>query len=261
MSLSRQIFGHRRAWRGIGAVVSFLLLWQVLGVLKLINPTFASYPSRILGRIWKLFYGGDIYPHIYVSLQELLIGFGAAALVGVLMGTAMARIRWLDYTTTPFVNTLYSTPRIVFFPLMIIWLGIGLWSKVLLVFLGAVFPILINTFHGVKGTDPSLIEAARAYGARERDIFFKVVLWAATPFIIAGLRLGMGRALLSVVVAEMYGASAGLGFLVVTGGSSMDADLVFASAALFTIMGLSFSHLLRYGERRIAPWLHERHQA
>ncbi|MDP2728353.1 MAG: ABC transporter permease [Dehalococcoidia bacterium] len=246
------------ATRGMAAVVAFLVLWEMAGQVRLINPNFTSYPSRIARLAWDLSYSGKIYPHLAISLQELFLGFVAAAAVGVMMGLATGRVRRLDYVTSPFVNTLYSTPRMVFLPLFIIWLGIGLWSKVLLIFLGALFPILINTYHGVKGTDPSLVEAARSYGARERDVFFKVVLWAAMPFVVAGLRMGMGRALISVAIAELYAASAGMGFLVVTGGASMNADLVFAAGSFFVIAGLLFNYGLRYGEKRIAPWLYER---
>lgn len=258
MSLMTNFRANQTLFRGGSAVLTFFIIWEIAGRIRIVNPNFTSFPSRIVGQVWNLFYTGKIYNHLSASLQELLVGFIAAALVGIMVGLAMGRIRTLDYILSPFVNTLYSTPRMVFLPLFIIWLGIGLWSKVVLVFLGALFPILINTYHGVKETEPSLIEAARSYGARDRDIFFKVVIWAATPFIMAGLRLGIGRALISVSIAELYAASAGMGFLVVTGGASMNADLVFAAGSFFVITGILLNYGLRYGERRLAPWLYER---
>lgn len=242
------------------AIAIFVLLWESIGRSGLIDPLFTSYPSLIVQTGLGMFSGPDIYRHLFISLQEFATGYFGAVLVGVLVGIAMGRSPTFQYLIKPYVDGLYSTPIIVFLPLLVLWFGIGIWAKVLLVFLGVLFPVLINTFEGVRSVDPTLIEAARAYGARERDIFFKVVMMASIPFIIVGLRLGIGRGILTMIVAEIFIATGGLGYILSSAGATMQTSQVFVVAVIVATIGvISNEAILRY-ERHIAPWLYERHE-
>lgn len=246
---------------GLSGMVGFLILWEAIGQLRLIDPYFTSYPSLIAGEVWRQYaVSGDIYRHISISLQEFAVGYAAAALVGIPLGVAMGRFRNLNYLANPFVDAIYATPIVILLPLFIIWLGIGLWSKVVMIFAGAFFPIVINTFEGVRGTDPTYIEAARSYGAKERDIFFKVVMVAAIPFIVAGLRLAIGRALIMTVVAEMFSGSQGMGYMVSFYGQMFQTTKLFVYALTIACLGVVLNNLLRLLQRRAAPWLHERQE-
>lgn len=242
------------------SILAFLTIWEVVVIyFKRIDPLFASAPSIIFAAGQELVASGELFRHAGVTLQNLIIGFVLAAVVGNFVGIAMGRMKYLDYAGTPFVDALNAVPRIAFLPLIIIWFGIGIWSKVVLVFLGAVFPMLINAYEGVRGTDPKLIEAARAYGASERDIFFKVVFPAAIPFIVAGLRQGVGRALISVIVAEFFASNAGLGYLIQFSGATFRTGHLFVAILVVAIFGILATYGIRISEKRIAPWLHERH--
>ena len=170
----------------------------------------------------------------------------------------MGRIQWVNHVMTPFMDALYSTPMVIFLPLLVFWFGIGTWTKVLLIVLGALFPVLINTFEGARNVEPRLIEAAKSYGASGRDMFFKVILVSAIPFIVSGLRLGIGRAIIMMLVAEFFIATGGLGYILAVAGTSYQTAKVFVVALLVAATGVLTTQLLFSCERRIAPWLHAR---
>jgi NitT/TauT family transport system permease protein len=157
---------------------------------------------------------------------------------------------WFD----PFVNALYSTPRVALLPLVIIWLGIGILSKVGIIFLGAVFPIMINARDGVKTTPHNLLTAAKSFGASEWQVFKSVVLPSTVPFIISGLRLGVGRALVGVMVGELYAATAGIGFMITVAGATFQTDKVFVGVLIFAITGMISMELLGKLEKRFSSW-------
>ncbi len=259
-SFKKRWTSQERAIISTISILAFLTLWEaVVTFFKFLDPLFVSSPSLVLAAGRDMVVSGEIFRHAGVTLQNLTIGFILAAIVGNLAGVAMGRMKYFDYAGTPFVDALNSVPRIAFLPLIIIWFGIGIWSKVVLVFLGAIFPMLINAYEGVRGTDPKLIEAAKAYGATETDIFFKVVMHASIPFIVAGLRQGMGRALISVVVAEFFASNAGLGYLIQFSGATFRTGHLFVAVLVVALFGILATYGIRASEKRIAPWLHERH--
>jgi ABC-type nitrate/sulfonate/bicarbonate transport system permease component len=203
------------------SVVVFLGIWQFVTSAGLIEPIFLASPLAIAKVAYEQFFiTGDIYPHILVSLTEAFIGFALAIVFGVLLGLAMGRFERVREVLEPFVMALYSTPSVALLPLFILWLGIGLWSKVLIVFLGGVFAILVNTIAGVRGTNQRLIETARAFTASETEVFLYIILPASMPFIVAGIRLAIGRVLISVFVAELYASNRGVGFLITQAGTT-----------------------------------------
>ena len=203
------------------AVGVFLLVWELTGnVFQLINPMFMSAPSLIFKAGFEMFRTGEIYHDLYVSGIEFLGGYFLAAAVAIPFGIILGWYKRASYVFDPFVNAMNATPRVALLPLVIIWLGIGILSKVGIIFLGAVFSILINTRDGVKTTPANLLNAARSFGASEWMIFKTVVLPSTVPFILTGLRLAVGRALVGVLVGELYAATAGIGFMITVAGAT-----------------------------------------
>lgn len=236
------------------AVILVLGAWEAVVRSGTVDPLFLSSPYLVAVRLAEMFASGEIWPHILVSTKEAGVGFGLAIAVGIPLGIAMGRRPLLRYTLEPFIMAKYSSPTVAFLPLLIIWLGIGLWSKVALIFLGAVFVLIINTEAGVSSVDRRLIETARSFTASERQILTKIVLPATIPFVIAAMRLAIGRVLIMVVVAELYASTAGLGHLVFQAGAMYDTTLVFVGVIILAVTGIALSELLRLIERRVAPW-------
>lgn len=258
MSIKEFYKENKRVIQGSFTVLFFVGCWQAVGQSGMIDPMFTSYPSLIFTEFYNMFFvTGEIWPHMAVSGKEVAIGLGSAIIVGIVFGILMGRYALIGDILDPFVNVKMATPTIALLPLFIIWLGIGLASKVLLIFLTCLINVLINTYEGVKRTDPRLIEAARAYGAKERDIFFKVILNSATPFIIAGLRLSVAHATIAVMVSEMYAATAGLGFLISITGVTFQTAKLFVVIIVFASWGIISSALIRRLERWWAPYMHE----
>jgi NitT/TauT family transport system permease protein len=240
---------------GTTAVVIFMLTWETIGNwAALINPMFMSAPSLIGKAAWQLFTSGEIYNDLYVSGIEFFWGYILSVIVAIPFGIAIGWYKKFAYICDPFVNAMNATPRVALLPLVIIWLGIGILSKVGIIFLGAVFPILINTRDGVKTTPINLLTAARSFGASEWQIFKSVVLPSTVPFIITGLRLGVGRALIGVMVGELYAATAGIGFMITVAGATFQTDKVFVGVAIFAISGMALTELINRYENRFNKW-------
>jgi NitT/TauT family transport system permease protein len=240
---------------GIVAVALFLIAWELVGnVFQLINPMFMSAPSLIFKAGYEMFRSGEIYHDLYVSGVEFLGGYFLAAVVGIPFGIMTGWYKRMSYIFDPFVNALNATPRVALLPLVIIWLGIGILSKVGIIFLGAVFSILINTRDGVKTTPANLLNAARSFGASEWMVFKTVVVPSTIPFILTGLRLAVGRALVGVLVGELYAATAGIGFMITVAGATFQTDKVFVGVGIFALSGMIGMELLTKVERRFDKW-------
>src|ERR1041385_1690384 len=240
---------------GSTAVILFLVVWELVGnVLQLINPMFMSAPSLIGKAAYQLFASGEIFNDLYISGIELFWGYILSAAVAVPFGIAIGWDKKMSYIFDPFVNAMNATPRVALLPLVIIWLGIGILSKVGIIFLGAVFPILINTRDGVKTTPKSLLNAAKSFGASEWKIFATVVLPSTVPFILTGLRLGVGRGLVGVMRSELYAATAGIGFMITVAGATFQTDKVFVGVLIFAVTGMILTEALNNLERRFDGW-------
>ena len=246
---------HRTAITRTIAVVIFFGVWEWSVRSGGVSPLFLSSPSLIAERLVEVFADGSIWPHMAASGEIAFWGFLFSVLFGVPLGTLMGRSRLARDTLEPFIMAKYSSPTVAFLPLLIIWLGIGAPSKIALVFLGAVFVIIINTEVGVSTVDRRLIETARSFTASELQILIKVVAPAAVPYIVAGMRLAIGRVLIMVVVAELYAATAGLGYLIFQAGASYDTAMLFVGVAILATTGIVLNSLLRGIERRAAPWV------
>jgi ABC-type nitrate/sulfonate/bicarbonate transport system permease component len=240
---------------GTAGVVTFLVAWELVGnTLQLINPMFMSAPSLIFKAAIDMFSSGEIYNDLYVSGLELFWGYILSALVAVPFGIMVGWYKRASYIFDPFINAMNATPRVALLPLVIIWLGIGILSKVGIIFLGAVFPILINTRDGVKTTPYNLLTAARSFGASEWMLFKTVVLPSTIPFILTGMRLGLGRAIVGVMVGELYAATAGIGFMITVAGATFQTDKVFVGVLIFALTGMIGMELLTRIERRFDKW-------
>ena len=246
---------HEKQILGAAGVITFLTVWELVGnTFQLINPMFMSAPSLVWSAAVQLFSSGEIYNDLYVSGVELFWGYILSAVVAVPFGISIGWYKKMSYIFDPFVNAMNATPRVALLPLVIIWLGIGILSKVGIIFLGAVFPILINTRDGVKTTPINLLTAARSFGASEWMIFKTVVLPSTIPFILTGLRLGLGRAIVGVMVGELYAATAGIGFMITVAGATFQTDKVFVGVLVFALAGMLGMELLTRVEARFNKW-------
>ncbi|MBI2087272.1 MAG: ABC transporter permease [Deltaproteobacteria bacterium] len=240
---------------GTTAVLIFLTIWELTGnTFQLINPMFMSAPSLVYKAAVQLVTSGEIWNDLRVSGLEFFWGYLLSVIFAIPFGIMVGWYKRMSHIFDPFINAMNATPRVALLPLVIIWLGIGILSKVGIIFLGAVFPILLNTRDGVKTTPYNLLTAARSFGASEWQIFRSVVLPSTVPFILTGLRLGVGRALIGVMVGELYAATAGIGFMITVAGATFQTDKVFVGVLIFAITGMISMELLTKLEKRFDKW-------
>lgn len=232
-----------------------LVLWQGAAAWIIRDPSILVSPLVVLRQGYEfLFVTGELLPHVLVSFREFLLGYAVSVLVGVPLGFLMALSPGVRDVINPWVTALYSTPRIAFAPLLVLWFGIGISSKVAIIFSGCIFPILINSFYGIRSVDSTFVELARAFRLRRRDLFFKIMIPGSFPYLLAGLRLAVGRGLVGVAIAEWFGANAGLGFIVYMAGQTFNIPLLFVGVCLFALMGILAFEVLRRIESAVAPW-------
>jgi NitT/TauT family transport system permease protein len=242
---------------GTGSIVVLLLVWQFVPYffpLKAGTRLFFAVPSQIIGTLWNMIVTGSLWAPLGVSASAFALGLALSIVVGLPLGILLGRSNTLNAMLDPFITAFNATPRLVFLPLLMLWFGIGLWSKVAVVFLGALFPLLINTYEGVRNADRLLINVVRSFGAGEWDIARLVVVPNALPFIIVGLRLAIGRAVLGVVVSEFFGSQEGLGVVMVRAASGFQVDVVFAGLIVFAGLSLLMTGLVKLLEDRMSRW-------
>ena len=254
---------HERKILGTISVTIFLLLWEFMGgpvsaynpiPFLRVNPMFMSSPSYIWKAAVDLFSSGEIWNDLRVSSIEFAGGYLLSVAVAIPLGILIGWNKKASAVFDPFVNAMNATPRVALLPLVIIWLGIGIMSKVGIIFLGAVVPIIVNARDGVKTTPSSLLNAARSFGATEWMVFKSVVLPATLPFILSGLRIALGRALVGVMVGELYAATAGIGFMITVAGATFQTDKVFVGVLIFAISGMLGMEALSRIEHHFDKW-------
>lgn len=236
----------------ICSIVFAFAMWEIFG--RQINPLFMSYPSKILLGAVDLIQAGVLQAALLESLKTLILGYVAASVFGVLAGLAIGRYREVEAALDWLINALYATPLVALIPLVILWFGLGFTAKLFIVFLFTLFPVLINTSIGVKNVSRSLIDVGVAFVANEQQIFTKIILPASLPYIMAGLRLGIGRAIIGMVTAEFFTAISGLGGLVVKYGNQFRTDEMLVPVILLMAMGVLLTGTLQRAEQLIAPW-------
>ena len=236
----------------VSSVVLFVVLWEVLG--RHVNPLFLSYPSAIARAFVQLVLSGELLRQAAGSLWVYAVGLVAALVVGIVIGLLMGRYRLAEYLLDPYVYALDATPRVALIPLILLWFGLGAPAKFAIVFLSGIFPVLMNTFSGVRTVSASLVDIGRAYGARESQIFAKVIAPAAFPFIMAGVRLAVGRGLIGIITAEMFTAVTGIGALLIRYSSAFATDKLFVPIILLAVLGVILTDAVARMQRRLAPW-------
>src|SRR5438067_3388106 len=234
------------------SLVVVLLAWEQYG--KSINPVLFTYPTAILGALVELTTSGELWLYLQQSLTVLVIGLPIATVVGVALGVLMARFSLFEHATDMYVSALYATPMVALVPLLILWFGIDVKAKVIVVFLFAVFPIIINTYQGVKNVDARLLEVARSFCSKEHELWLDVVLPSSIPFIMAGLRLAVGRALIGVVVADFLTSISGLGYMIVKYQNSFQTNRLFVPVIVLMLLGVLLMELVKQLQSRLAPW-------
>jgi NitT/TauT family transport system permease protein len=239
---------------GTLSVVGGLLLWEFVSRVLIANALFLAAPSQIVYAIYQLTLTGEMERHIAISAAEFAIGYVIASVIGIGFGFGMANSVRFKQALQPWISGFYATPTIALAPLFILWLGIGIWSKVLVVIFLVLFPVTINTEAGLRTTSDRLIEMLKSFGANGRQIFFKVSLPSALPFILAGLKLGIGRGLIGVVVAELFGSRAGLGRLISQSADAFNMPELFAGVIVLAIAGIVMTAGFGWMEKRLVPW-------
>jgi NitT/TauT family transport system permease protein len=244
---------RRRVWIvRLVSIAIVLIGWEIVG--RQVNPLFLSYPSAIAMAGVRLATSGELLEALKSSLLTLLVGFATASCVGIALGLLIGRYRLVDAATDWLVNALYATPLIAVIPLVILWFGLGDSAKLFIVTLLAVFPVLINTASGVRNVPRALIDVGTAFAANERQVFLKIILPAVLPYIMTGVRLGIGRAIIGMVAAEFFTAITGLGALIVKYGNQYDTAAMFVPILILMLLGVTLTALVRRIEEMLAPW-------
>jgi ABC-type nitrate/sulfonate/bicarbonate transport system permease component len=248
-----------RSWRPSRALtlqsLSILVTlgaWELYG--RSVDPIFLSYPSAIVSEVPRMLATGELQKAFLASIQTLAIGLALAILGGTLLGLLMGRYRTIDHLLTVQISALYSTPNISLIPLLILWFGLGNTSKIVIVFLAAFFPVIINTYAGVRNVSRGLVEVALAEGANELQILREIIVPASIPFIMTGIRLALGRGVVGMVAGEMFTAVSGLGGAIVIYSNAFATAKLFVIIIILALIGVSLTELFKLLERRVASW-------
>ena len=229
-----------------------LTLWEIAA--WNVDPVLFTSPSKVAVAAYHMVLSGELWTYLWPSLVVLAIGFAFAVVLGVAIGLLLARFWVLDVALTVYITFLYSIPSVALVPLIVLWAGFDTTAKVIILFLFAFFPMVINTYQGVKSVDPKLLEVGRAFRCSEGQLWANIVLPAALPFIVTGLRLALGRALIGMVLADLYTAISGIGYLIVRTASTYQVDKMFVPIVTLGLLGVTLTALLRLAERYVAPW-------
>lgn len=241
----------QRVWIGGAAVVLFLILWEVAAPLGWVKVGDVSRPSLVGKAFIQLYQEGEILKPLIVSLEEFIIGFILSILVGIPLGAVLGRYRTPCLLLDPLLMAVYTMPRLAMMPLLVVWFGVGLGATIAVVFLSAVFPILVNTSVGFRDVNHVWIRVVHSFGGNEMDLFRKVLLPGAVPHMITGVRLGVGRGLLGMVVSEMYASTAGIGGQIAMYGNSFRTSELIALIAVVSLLGFISVDLMRRFDERI----------
>lgn len=249
---------HEQLVIGTAAVLIFFVVWQAVGSARIVSRLFLPAPTDVLEAFRELIADGELARDLAVSGQEFFIGYFLAGATAIPLGLLLGWYPRVRYALDPFVTFLYATPRIVLLPLFIIWLGIGVESKIAVIFLGAFFAVLISTTAGVRNLDSHLIRVARSLGAGDLVIFRTIALPGSVPFILTGLRLGIGHALIGVVVGELVAAQFGIGRMMAIAGATFQSSKVFAGLFFIATTGMVLTYVLQRLERHFDAWRPQR---
>ena len=234
------------------SVAIFFAIWEIFG--RDVNPLFMSYPSAILAAGIEIAATGELQRALWASLVPFAIGLTISIVAGILIGVLIAHFWWLEYTLDPFINAFYAIPRIALVPLIILWAGLETAGKVSILVSIAIFPVIINTYAGIKDVRGALLEIGRAYCASPFQIFWKITMPASIPYVMAGIRLAVGLAIIGIIVAEFFTAISGLGGLIVFFANSFATAKLFVPIIVIGLLGVALTELVALIERRVLVW-------
>jgi ABC-type nitrate/sulfonate/bicarbonate transport system permease component len=245
---------NRRAMLGsqVGVAALVLGVWELYG--RSGNPLIFPPFSDVARAFFDLATSGRLWEALWPSLKLLGIGFSISMAIGLVLGIIVGRSRIADLTFSPYIAALYATPDIALVPIILVWFGFGMSGRVVVVILASVFTMLYNVSAGVRNAPEDLIDVARSFGASRMKILFQVILPSAVPFIMAGFRLSIGRAVVGMAVAEVYLRLGGIGELISAFGARFITDYLIAAILVLPLLGIGLTRLLALIERRIAPW-------
>jgi len=245
---------NRKVLLGCLAVALFFAAWQAVFLFVPFNPLFISKPSLIADGLVSLLSSGSLPEDLRVSAVPFVYGFIAAVIVGVPIGIVMGwRVR-VGYALDPLMTVLYASPLVALAPLVVVFFGVGVPAKALLIFALAIFPFIFNAYAGVRAVDRLLINVVRSLGGSEMDLYMKVIVPSVLPYIVAGARIAIGRALVGVLVGEFFAASEGIGFAIARYGDLFALDKMFACILVVMIVAVIFTEGIRWAERTAFPW-------
>lgn len=245
---------HSKALLGLLAVVLFFAAWQAVFLFVPFNPLFISKPDLILKAFASLAEGGDLLRDLAVSAVPFFYGFIAAAVIGIATGVVMGWRARVRYALDPIMTVFYASPLVALAPLVIVFFGVGVPGKALIIFLLSVFPFIFNAEAGVRAVDPLLINVVRSMGGTERDLYLKVLVPSVLPYIVAGARIAIGRGLIGVLVGEFFAASEGIGYAIARFGDLFALDKMFACILCVMLIAVVLTEGIRFAERAAFPW-------
>lgn len=235
-------------------IVAFFGLWEMGSRLGWLDPIFFGRPSAIFFDFGKMVISGEVFYHAWVTLEESLIGFGLGAVFGMILAFALAASPFWAQVLDPVIFLLYGIPRIALAPLFILWFGLGIASKVVFAFVLVLFLVFFNTFAGLKGVDRDMVNAVKVMGAGRRQLLIKVIFPAISPWVMAGLKSGVGMSLLGAIVGEYVGGNAGLGWMINSAAGLFETTRVFSALLALGLLVLGVNHILNMLESRLLKW-------
>jgi len=245
---------YRKPLLGALAVVLFFAAWQAIYLFVPLNTLFMSKPSLIFLGLWDLIVTGELFHDLAVSAQPFFIGFVAAVFVGVAIGIVMGWRQRVGYALDPLMTVFYASPLVALAPLVVVFFGVGISGKAIIIFLLSVFPFIFNAAAGVRAVDRLLINVVRSLGGTEKDLYFKVIIPSVLPYIVAGARIAIGRALVGVLVGEFFAASEGIGYAIAKFGDLFAIDKMFACILVVMVIAVMLTEGFRWAERAAFPW-------
>ena len=237
------------------SIAIFCGLWEFFG--RDVNPIFGSYPSAIAIAFWNLVRSGQLAAALKESLRPFVLGYGLAILLGVPLGLVIGRFRTMESAIGIYITAGYAMPLVALVPLLVLWLGLGFAVKAAVIFLMSIFPICINTWLGVTAVSKSLIEVGKSFVASDATILRRIVLPATLPYIMAGIRLAVGRAVVGMVIAEFFTTISGLGAIIINSANNFDTATMFVPVIFLMVMATGLNALIGVVERWVAPWQSE----
>lgn len=232
----------------------FLAVWEILSARNIIDPFFFSQPSKIILDLWKMVISGFVFYHIWITLQEALIGFLWGGILGVLTAFLLGNSPFWAKVLDPIIMAVYGIPKIALAPLFILWFGLGMVSKIVFAFVIVFFLVFFNTFAGIKGVDKEIVDSIRVMGASKRQILCKVIIPYVSPWVLAGLKLGIVMSLMGAIVGEYIGGNAGLGWLINYSAGLFETKRVFSCVLVLAILVILMNEGLNRLERRLLRW-------